>query len=81
MTGQFEGIGVSLQEKDGQIKVSHLTPGSASYRQAGEAPILRVAQGSAEPVSVEGLRLDKAVTLIKGKKRHGSTPDGEESGW
>ncbi|TGE29867.1 carboxy terminal-processing peptidase [Hymenobacter metallicola] len=71
MTGRFEGIGASLQEKDGQIKVSDVIPGSASYRQgelkAGDI-ILRVAQGTAEPVSVEGLRLDKAVALIKGKK-------------
>ncbi|WP_262923026.1 S41 family peptidase [Hymenobacter cellulosilyticus] len=71
MTGRFEGIGASLQEKDGQIKVSDVIPGSASYRQgelkAGDI-ILRVAQGAAEPVSVEGLRLDKAVALIKGKK-------------
>ncbi|TGD82903.1 carboxy terminal-processing peptidase [Hymenobacter wooponensis] len=71
MTGRFEGIGASLQEKDGQIKVSDIIPGSASYRQgelkAGDI-ILRVAQGAAEPVSIEGMRLDKAVTLIKGKK-------------
>ncbi|SNR71263.1 MULTISPECIES: carboxy terminal-processing peptidase [Hymenobacter] len=71
MTGRFEGIGASLQEKDGQIKVSDIIPGSASYRQgelkAGDI-IIRVAQGAAEPVSVEGLRLDKAVSMIKGKK-------------
>ncbi|UOQ76249.1 carboxy terminal-processing peptidase [Hymenobacter sp. 5516J-16] len=71
MTGRFEGIGASLQEKDGQIKVSDIIPGSASYRQgelkAGDI-ILRVAQGAAEPVSVEGMRLDKAVSMIKGKK-------------
>ncbi|GAB2776474.1 carboxyl-terminal processing protease [Hymenobacter luteus] len=71
MTGRFEGIGASLQEKDGQIKVSDIIPGSASYRQgelkAGDI-ILRVAQGPAEPVSVEGMRLDKAVSMIKGKK-------------
>ncbi|WP_139924093.1 carboxy terminal-processing peptidase [Hymenobacter sp. DG01] len=71
MTGRFEGIGASLQEKDGQIKVSDIIPGSASYRQgelkAGDI-ILRVAQGSAEPVSVEGMRLEKAVSIIKGKK-------------
>ncbi|RPD46813.1 tail-specific protease [Hymenobacter sediminis] len=71
MTGRFEGIGASLQEKDGQIKVADIIPGSASYRQgelkAGDL-ILRVAQGTAEPVSVEGMRLDKVVALIKGKK-------------
>ncbi|AHJ96495.1 carboxyl-terminal protease [Hymenobacter swuensis DY53] len=71
MTGRFEGIGATLQEKDGQIKVADIVPGSASYRQgglkAGDA-IIRVAQGAEEPVSVEGWRLDKAIGLIRGKK-------------
>ncbi|MBW3129074.1 carboxy terminal-processing peptidase [Hymenobacter profundi] len=71
MTGRFEGIGASLQEKDGQIKVADIIPGSASYRQgelkAGDI-ITRVAQGAEVPVSVEGMRLDKAIVLIKGKK-------------
>ena len=71
MTGRFEGIGASLQERDGQIKVFDIIPGSASYRQGELKPgdiIQRVAQGNAEPVPVEGLRLDKAIVLIKGKK-------------
>ncbi len=71
MTGRFEGIGATLQEKDGNIKVADIVPGSASYRQgdlkAGDI-ILRVAQGAEEPVSVEGWRLDKAITLIRGRK-------------
>ncbi len=71
MTGRFEGIGASLGEKEGQIKVSEIIPGSASYRQgelkAGDI-ILRVAQATEEPVSVEGWRLDKAIALIRGKK-------------
>ncbi|UYZ65127.1 carboxy terminal-processing peptidase [Hymenobacter weizhouensis] len=71
MTGRFEGIGATLQEKEGQIKVADIVPGSASYRQgdlkAGDI-ILRVAQGAEEPVSVEGWRLDKAITLIRGRK-------------
>jgi carboxyl-terminal processing protease len=71
MTGRFEGIGATLQERDGQIKVADVIPGSASYRQGqlktGDI-IQRVAQGQAEPVTVEGMRLDKAVSLIKGKK-------------
>ena len=71
MTGRFEGIGASLQEKDGQIKVTDIIPGSASYRQgelkAGDI-ITRVGQGAEIPVSVEGMRLDKAIVLIKGKK-------------
>ncbi|MBN8701787.1 MAG: carboxy terminal-processing peptidase [Bacteroidetes bacterium] len=71
MTGQLEGIGAQLQEKDGYIKVSNVVPGSASWRQgslkAGDL-ILKVAQGANEPVDVVGMRLDDAVELIRGKK-------------
>ncbi|MDQ2793405.1 MAG: carboxy terminal-processing peptidase [Bacteroidota bacterium] len=71
MTGRFEGIGATLKEKDGLIYIEEIIPGSASARQGelkkGDA-ILRVAQGAAEPVSVEGWHTAKAVPLIKGKK-------------
>ncbi|MDO7853001.1 carboxy terminal-processing peptidase [Hymenobacter convexus] len=71
MTGRFEGIGATLREKDGLIYIEEIIPGSASARQGelkkGDA-LLRVAQGAAEPVSIEGWHTSKAVTLIKGKK-------------
>ncbi|MFC5269402.1 carboxy terminal-processing peptidase [Adhaeribacter terreus] len=71
MTGRLEGIGATLSERDGYIKVAEIVPGSASYRQgelkAGDV-ILKVAQGNEEPVSVEGMRLDNAVQLVRGKK-------------
>ena len=71
MTGQFEGIGASLMEKDGFIKVSDIVAGSASYRQgqlkAGDI-ILKVAQGKDEPVDVANMRFDKVVSMIRGKK-------------
>lgn len=71
MTGRLEGIGASLQEREGQIKVAEIVPGSASYRQgelkAGDV-ILKVAQANQEPVSVEGMRLDNAIKMIRGKK-------------
>ena len=71
MTGRFEGIGATLREKDGLIYIEEIIPGSASARQGdlkkGDA-LLRVAQGAAEPVSIEGWRTAKAVTLIRGKK-------------
>lgn len=71
MSGQFEGIGASLQEKDGQIKVAEIIPGSASYRQgqlkAGDL-IMKVAQAADEPVDIADMRLDKVVQLIRGKK-------------
>lgn len=71
MTGRFEGIGATLREKDGLIYVEDIIPGSASSRQGelkkGDA-LLRVAQGAAEPVSIEGWHTQKAITLIRGKK-------------
>ncbi|MBR0569288.1 carboxy terminal-processing peptidase [Microvirga sp. STS03] len=70
-TGRLEGIGASLQEKDGQIKVAEIVPGSPSYLQGDLKPgdaIQKVAQGDKEPVIVEGMRLDDAIQLIRGKK-------------
>lgn len=70
-SGRVEGIGAVLTEKDGFIKVSEITPGSPSYMQGELKPgdaILKVGQGSQEPVDVQGMRLDKAVQLIRGKK-------------
>lgn len=71
MTGQLEGIGAQLQEKDGYIKVSSIVPGSASYKQGqlkGGDIILKVAQGEAEPVDVVDMKMDDAVLLVRGKK-------------
>lgn len=71
MTGQLEGIGAQLQEKDGYIKVSSIVPGSASYKQGqlkGGDIILKVAQGDAEPVDVVDMKMDDAVLLVRGKK-------------
>ncbi len=71
MSGQLEGIGAQLQEKDGFIKVTSIVPGSASYRQgqlkAGDV-IIKVAQGAADAVDITNMRLDEAVQLVRGKK-------------
>ncbi len=70
-TGRLEGIGASLQEKDGQIKVAEIVPGSPSYLQGDLKPgdaIQKVAQGNGEPVLIEGMRIDDAIQLIRGKK-------------
>lgn len=71
MSGQLEGIGATLQESDGYIKVINIVPGSPSWKQ-GELKvndlILSVAQASAEPVDITGMRIDDAVRLIRGKK-------------
>jgi len=71
MSGQFEGIGARLQQKDGILKVSEVIVGSPSYKQgelkAGD-DILKVAQGAAEPVDITNMDMEDAIELIKGKK-------------
>jgi len=71
MSGRLEGIGASLQEKDGYIKVVRIVPGSPSALQ-GELKegdiILKVAQGSAEPVDVVNMPMDDAIKMIRGSK-------------
>ena len=71
MSGKFEGIGATLQNRNGQTKVMDIIPGSASWRQ-GELQvndiILKVGQGDAEPVDISNMELDDAVKLIRGKK-------------
>lgn len=71
MTGKLEGIGATLSERDGYIKVERIVSGSASYKQgelkAGDL-ILKVAQGDEEPVDVVDMKLDDAIQLIRGKK-------------
>jgi carboxyl-terminal processing protease len=71
MSGQFEGIGARLMQKDGILKVSEIMPGSPSQKQGELKPgdeIMKVAQGAAEPVDITNMDMDDAVELIKGKK-------------
>ncbi len=71
MSGKFEGIGATLQNRNGQTKVMEIIPGSASWRQ-GELEvndiILKVGQGDDIPVDIGNMELDDAVKLIRGKK-------------
>ena len=71
MRGSLEGIGATLREEDGYIKVTQIIPGSAAWRQGqlqAEDIILKVAEGKAEPVDITDMRLRDAVSLIRGKK-------------
>jgi carboxyl-terminal processing protease len=71
MRGSLEGIGATLLEEDGFIKVVRIIPGSASSQQGeleAEDIILAVAQGKEEPVDVTDTRLRDAVELIRGPK-------------
>ena len=71
MRGSLEGIGATLREEDGYIKVMQIIPGSAAWRQGelqAEDIILKVAEGKAEAVDITDMRLRDAVSLIRGKK-------------
>lgn len=71
MSGSFYGIGAQLQEDEGNVKVIAIIPGSPCWKQ-GQLKvndiIQKVAQGSAEPVDVEGRDLDDVVKMIRGNK-------------
>lgn len=71
MRGSLEGIGATLKEEDGYIKVVQIIPGSAAYRQGqlhAEDIILAVAEAGEEPVDITDTRIRDAVSLIRGKK-------------
>ena len=71
MSGRFYGIGASLREEDGLIKIGSVLAGSPALKSGeigvGDA-IIKVAQGTAEPVDLTGYTVQDAVKLIRGKK-------------
>jgi carboxyl-terminal processing protease len=85
MRGSLEGIGATLRQEEGFIKVVRIIPGSAAYRQGqleAEDTILAVGEGSDDAVDVVDMRLRDAVKLIRGKKGtevrlHVRKPDGQ----
>lgn len=72
MSGQFEGIGATLQASENYVKVVDIVPGSPSWLQGDlkvNDLIMKVRQeNAAEPVDLYGMRIDDAVKLIRGKK-------------
>ena len=84
LSGRLEGIGATLQEKDGYIKVSQIVPGSASWKQgeleAGDV-ILKVGQGELEAVDIVDMPLDDAVMLIRGPRGTGGALDRRKNRW
>ena len=72
MRGSFFGIGAQLQEEDGKIKILSLVSGGPAWK-SGELKekdeILKVGQGSAEPVDVTGYAVTDAVKLIRGAQK------------
>ena len=71
MRGSLEGIGATLRDDEGIIKVVKVIPGSAADRQGqlqADDIIQAVAQGNGEAVDISDMRLRDAVALIRGKK-------------
>ncbi|WP_428223453.1 carboxy terminal-processing peptidase [Flavobacterium sp.] len=71
MSGKMEGIGARLQKKNDNTEISELISGGPAWKSKELEPgdvILKVAQGSSEPVEVSGMRLDDVVKKIKGPK-------------
>lgn len=71
MRGSLEGIGATLKEDEGHIKVMAVMAGSPASRQGqlqAEDLILKVGEGAGEPVTISGMRVQDAVKLIRGKK-------------
>src|SRR5882757_4485162 len=71
MSGHFFGIGASLREEDGNIKITTLVTGSPAWK-SGQVTvgdvITKVAQGVQEPVDLTGFQVEDAVKLIRGTK-------------
>ena len=71
MSGRFFGIGASLREEDGNIKIATLVTGSPAWK-SGQVNvgdiIMKVAQGSQEPADLTGFTIEDAVKLIRGNK-------------
>lgn len=71
MSGSFYGIGAQLQESEGKIKIVAIITGSPCWKQgelkAGDE-ILKVAQGDANPVDIQGYDIDDVVNMIRGNK-------------
>lgn len=71
MSGQFYGIGATLQYDDGNIKITSIVTGSPAYKsgqlQVGDI-IQKVAQVGEEPIDLTGFLVTDAVKVIRGKK-------------
>lgn len=71
MSGKFYGIGASLKEEEGVIKIGTLLTGSPAWKsgeiQVGDI-VMKVAQGKEEPVDLTGYFVEDAVKIIRGTK-------------
>lgn len=71
MSGQLEGIGARLQEKDGYVTIMEIIIGGPAYKNGelkDKDQILKVAQENGDWVDIVNWEVDEAVKLIRGKK-------------
>ncbi|WP_132055305.1 carboxy terminal-processing peptidase [Pseudocnuella soli] len=71
LSGEFFGIGASLQYDDGNIKIASLITGSPAWKsgqiEVGDV-VMKVAQGEQTPAELTGYGVEDAVKLIRGKQ-------------
>lgn len=71
ISGRFYGIGASLFEENGNVKITSLITGSPAWK-SGEVQvndkIIKVAQGDNTPIDVTGYAVQDVVKLIRGNK-------------
>ncbi len=71
MSGKFYGIGAQLKEEESKIKIASLITGMPAWK-SGQLlvndEIVKIGQGSAEPVDVTGYAVTDAVKLIRGSE-------------
>jgi carboxyl-terminal processing protease len=71
MSGRFFGIGATLKEDDGNIKITTLVTGSPAWKsgKVGVNDIIqKVGEGGTEPVDLTGYSVEDAIKLIRGAK-------------
>ncbi len=69
LSGSFYGIGAQLKEDDGKIKIASLVNGMPAFKSGQmqvEDEVIKIAQGTGEPVDVTGYSVTDAVKLIRG---------------
>jgi len=72
MKGSFFGIGAQLKEDDGKIRIATLISGGPAWKGGElkvEDEIIKIGQGSAEPIDVTGYSVTDAVKLIRGAEK------------
>ncbi len=73
LSGHYYGIGITIKEEDGKIKVTSLTEGGAAWKSGNiqvDDEILKIGQGGAEPVGVTGYTIADVTKLTKSPEKN-----------